>query len=123
LLLVKDIVAARRIEIRPLFSDEHRIPEFCEIRTTVMSQTNNKNLTLTSSEIGDYIILLTCRIEEVRLSVKILDVVKRNPLFFHSISCKNNEFLFTIFNIYYFLPNIYSPHLEDAPLQRDISLP
>jgi len=98
LLLVKDIVAARRIEIRPLFSDEHRIPEFCEIRTTVMSQTNNKNLTLTSSEIGDYVILLICRIE-VRLSVKILDVVKRNPLFFHSISCKNNEFLFTIFNI------------------------
>jgi len=25
----------------------------------------------------------------------ILDVVKRNPLFFHSISCKNNGFLFT----------------------------
>jgi len=29
----------------------------------------------------------------------ILGVVKRNPLFFHSISCKNNEFLFTIPNI------------------------
>jgi len=30
---------------------------------------------------------------------KILGVIKRNPLFFHSISCKNNGFLFT--------PNIY----------------
>ena len=29
----------------------------------------------------------------------ILGVVKRNPLFFHSISCKNNGFLFTIPNI------------------------
>jgi len=30
---------------------------------------------------------------------KILGVVKRNPLFFHSISCKNNGFLFTTSNI------------------------
>jgi len=29
----------------------------------------------------------------------ILGVVKRNPLFFHSISCKNNGFLFTTPNI------------------------
>jgi len=29
----------------------------------------------------------------------ILDVIKRNPLCFHSISCKNNGFLFTIPNI------------------------
>ena len=29
-------------------------------------------------------------------------LVKRNPLFFHSISYKNNGFLFTIFNIYIF---------------------
>jgi len=28
-----------------------------------------------------------------------LGIVKRNPLFFHSISCKNNGFLFTIPNI------------------------
>ena len=28
----------------------------------------------------------------------ILDVVKRNPLFFHSISCKTNGFLFTTSN-------------------------
>ena len=30
---------------------------------------------------------------------KILGVVKRNPLFFYSISCKNNGFLFTTPNI------------------------
>ena len=30
----------------------------------------------------------------------ILGVVKRNPLFFRSISCKNNGFLFTTPNIY-----------------------
>ena len=30
----------------------------------------------------------------------ILGVVKRNPLLFHSISCKNNGFLFTTPNIY-----------------------
>jgi len=30
---------------------------------------------------------------------KILGIVKRNPLFFHSISCKNNRFLFTAPNI------------------------
>jgi len=29
-----------------------------------------------------------------------IGVVKRNPLFFHSISCKNNGFLFTTSNIY-----------------------
>ena len=29
----------------------------------------------------------------------VLGVVKRNPLFFHSISCKNNGFLFTTPNI------------------------
>jgi len=31
----------------------------------------------------------------------ILGIVKRNPLFFHSISYKNNGFLFTTLNIYY----------------------
>jgi len=31
----------------------------------------------------------------------ILSAVKRNPLFFHSISCKNNGFLFTTPNIFY----------------------
>ena len=31
--------------------------------------------------------------------INILGVVKRNPLFFHSISCKNNGFLFTTPNI------------------------
>jgi len=30
-------------------------------------------------------------------------VVKRNPLFFHSISCKNNGFLFTTPNIYTYI--------------------
>jgi len=30
----------------------------------------------------------------------ILGVIKRNPLFFHLISCKNNGFLFTTPNIY-----------------------
>jgi len=34
----------------------------------------------------------------VKVSI-ILGVVKRNPLFFHSISCKNNRFLFTTPNI------------------------
>jgi len=29
----------------------------------------------------------------------VLGVIKRNPLFFHSISCKNNGFLFTTPNI------------------------
>jgi len=33
---------------------------------------------------------------------KILGVVKRNPLFFHSISCKNNGFLFATPNILYY---------------------
>jgi len=33
----------------------------------------------------------------------ILGVVKRNPLFFHSISCKNNGFLFTTPNIYIYI--------------------
>jgi len=33
----------------------------------------------------------------------ILGVVKRNPLFFHSISCKNNGFLFTTPNIWKFI--------------------
>jgi len=31
--------------------------------------------------------------------ILLLDVVKRNPLFFYSISCKNNRFLFTTPNI------------------------
>jgi len=31
--------------------------------------------------------------------ILILGVLKRNPLFFHSISCKNNGFLFIIPNI------------------------
>jgi len=35
----------------------------------------------------------------------ILGVVKRNPLFFHSISCKNNGFLFTTSNIIKILLN------------------
>jgi len=29
----------------------------------------------------------------------VLDIIKQNPLFFHSISCKNNGFLFTTPNI------------------------
>jgi len=39
-------------------------------------------------------------IEESRRQNYILGVVKRNPLFFHSISCKNNGFLFTTPNRY-----------------------
>jgi len=34
-----------------------------------------------------------------KYSIHILGVVKRNPLFFHSISYKNNVFLFTTLNI------------------------
>jgi len=34
-----------------------------------------------------------------RLRFRILGVVKKNPLFFHSISYKNNGFLFTTPNI------------------------
>ena len=33
----------------------------------------------------------------------ILGVIKRNPLFFHSISCKNNEFFFTTPNIWLYM--------------------
>jgi len=33
------------------------------------------------------------------VSLWVLSVIKRNPLFFHSISCKNNGFLFTTPNI------------------------
>jgi len=36
----------------------------------------------------------------------ILGVVKRNPLFFHSISSKNNGFLFTTPNIKMYIFNI-----------------
>ena len=36
---------------------------------------------------------------DMSVSTKVLGVVKRNPLFFHSISCKNNRFLFTTSNI------------------------
>jgi len=36
----------------------------------------------------------------VKSDLIILGVVKRNSLFFHSISCKNNGFLFTTPNIY-----------------------
>ena len=36
----------------------------------------------------------------------LLGVVKRNPLFFHSISCKNNGFLFTTPNIKTFMLNL-----------------
>jgi len=35
----------------------------------------------------------------IKLTICILDVVKRNPLFLHEIECKNNLFLFTIPNI------------------------
>jgi len=40
------------------------------------------------------------------LYIYILDVIKRNPLFFHSISCKNIGFLFITPNIY-----MYPQHL------------
>jgi len=36
----------------------------------------------------------------IYIYIYILGVVKRNPLFFPSISCKNNGFLFTTPNIY-----------------------
>jgi len=36
----------------------------------------------------------------IYIYIYILGVIKRNPLFFHSISCKNNGFLFTTPNIY-----------------------
>ena len=38
-----------------------------------------------------------------RAFIYILGVVKRNPLFFHSISCKNNGFLFITSNIYIYI--------------------
>jgi len=34
-----------------------------------------------------------------QIFIIVLGVVKRNPLFFHSIACKNNGFLFTTPNI------------------------
>jgi len=37
----------------------------------------------------------------ININIIILGVVKRNPLFFHSVSCKNNGFLFTTPNKYY----------------------
>jgi len=42
---------------------------------------------------------LDCLINVSERLLHILGVVKRNPLFFHSISCKNNGFLFTTPNI------------------------
>jgi len=53
----------------------------------------------------DKIILRTIkcnnRFNRIRNNILIiLGVVKRNPLFFHSISCKNNGFLFTTPNMY-----------------------
>jgi len=38
---------------------------------------------------------------------RILGVVKSNPLFFHSISCKNDEFLFTTSNILNYYQKIF----------------
>jgi len=37
-----------------------------------------------------------------KINQYILGVVKRNPLFFHSISCKNNGFFFTTPNIIHY---------------------
>jgi len=45
------------------------------------------------------ILLSLWRGDYAEMSNYILGVVKRNPLFFHSISCKNNGFLFTTSNI------------------------
>jgi len=42
------------------------------------------------------------------LDVIVLGVVKRNPLFFHSILCKNNRFLFTTPNTIYIVKIIFS---------------
>jgi len=39
----------------------------------------------------------------IYIYIYILGVVKRNPLFFHSISCKNNGFLFTTPNTYVYI--------------------
>ena len=47
-----------------------------------------------------FIILCTSTYYNQSLVHKILGVIKRNPLFFHSISCKNNGFLFTTPNIF-----------------------
>jgi len=43
----------------------------------------------------------------VKSDLIILSVIKRNSLFFHSISCKNNGFLFTT-------PNIYQVYKKDS---------
>jgi len=48
------------------------------------------------------------------INSKVLGVVKRNPLFFHSISCKNNGFLFTTLNITkYIYINYKKTHTAD----------
>jgi len=48
-----------------------------------------------------YISCSVLKVSVLKIVHIILGVVKRNPLFFHSISCKNNGFLFTTPNINY----------------------
>ena len=45
------------------------------------------------------IVMIKSSIFIIIFTAIILGIVKRNPLFFHSISCKNNEFVFTTPNI------------------------
>jgi len=68
----------KHYEIVFLFKD---IPD-SSIMIQIMNKTLNKSL-----------------FNVIIINYIILDVVKRNPLFFHSISCKNNGFLFTTPNI------------------------
>ena len=49
----------------------------------------------------------------IYMYIYILGVVKRNPLFFHSILCKNNGFLFTTPNTYIHTYIYYRSHVKN----------
>jgi len=57
--------------------------------------------------IKDYIIEIK-KLYNINIAIyyEVLGVVKRNPLFFHSISCKNNDF-FLLHLIYLFKNIVY----------------